>query len=117
MKSEKEEALKKIVETQIRYQKSKNIIIKLKTDLTNIRDEVDDKENKINQLKDLLKVTEQRISEARTNRFSVKRFSVKRQKSFQSSLKDKRSAKFSDSFIFTDVLIEGKKKLNFKFES
>ena len=54
MKSKKEKALKKIVKTQIRYQKSKNIIIKFKTDLTNIRDEVNNKKNKINQLKDLL---------------------------------------------------------------
>ena len=91
MKSEKEEALEKTVRTQTRYQKSKDIITRLKTDLTDIRDEADDKENRINQLEGLLKVAEQRISEARTNRSSVKRSSVERQGSFQSSLEDKRN--------------------------
>ena len=117
MESEKGEALEKTARAQTRYQKSKDIITRLKTDLTDIRDEADDKENRINQLEGLLKVTEQRISEARTNQSSVKRSSMKRQRSFQSSLEGKRSAKFSDPPIFTGVLAEGKKKLNFKFES
>ena len=117
MKSEKEEALKKTVRAQARYQKSKNIITRLKTDLTDIRDEADDKEDRINQLEGLLEVAEQRISEARTNRPSVERSSVERQGSSQSSLEDKRSAKFPDPPISTGVLAEGKKKLNPKFES